>query len=79
MEEVEGISAVLESRKVTTSKFAKVFSYIFSNTYLISSPNDAKKYGIGRHRYVTLDGELIEQSGIISGGSQKRQDCHLLQ
>lgn len=52
-------------------KFARVFSYIFGNTYLINDPNDAKRFGIGKHRYVTIDGELIEGSGIISGGSQK--------
>ena len=53
-------------------KFTNVFSYIFNNTFLVDNPNEAKKYGIGKHRYVTLEGELIEQSGIISGGSSKR-------
>ncbi len=54
------------------SRFSTVFSYIFSDTYIIPSLNDAKKYGIGRHRYVTLDGELAEQSGIVSGGARKK-------
>jgi chromosome segregation protein len=54
------------------SKLSKVFSYIFSNTYLISSIMDSKKYGVGKHRYVTLEGDLVEQSGVVSGGYSKR-------
>ncbi len=54
-------------------KFKKVFEYIFNNTYLISAVEDAKKYGIGRHRYVTISGELVEQTGIVSGGSAKKR------
>lgn len=51
----------------------KVFLYIFGNTYIISDSEDAEKHGVGKHRYVTLSGELIEQSGIISGGSASRR------
>lgn len=65
------MTAVMEVIKFD-SKFSKVFSYIFNNTYIIDKPEDSKKYGIGRHRYVTLEGELIETSGTISGGSVKR-------
>lgn len=54
------------------AKFSKVFSYIFNDTYIIPTLNDAKKYGIGKHRYVTLGGELAEQSGIVSGGSSRK-------
>lgn len=68
----EGIEPVLNLVSYD-KKFARVFGYIFSNTYLINNPNEAKKHGIGRHRYVTLEGELIEQSGIISGGSQRNR------
>ena len=52
-------------------KFNKAFTYIFTNTYIISSVNDSKKHGLGMARYVTLDGELIEPSGIVSGGNIK--------
>ena len=50
-------------------EYAPAFSYIFSNTYLVNSINDAKKEGIGAHRFVTLDGDIIDMSGIITGGS----------
>ena len=40
--------------------------FIFSNTYLIG---DIKSVAKGsRHRYVTLEGEILEQSGVVSGG-----------
>jgi chromosome segregation protein len=52
-------------------KFRKAFEYIFSNTYLVGSLNEAQKLGIGRHRYVTLEGEIVEPSGVVSGGSMK--------
>lgn len=55
------------------SRFGKAFEYIFSNTFLIDDVEDAKRLGIGKHRYVTLEGELVEQSGVLSGGSQKRR------
>jgi len=52
-------------------KFEKAFSYIFANTYVVESIEKAKKIGFGKGRFVTLDGEIIEQSGVITGGSKK--------
>ncbi len=52
-------------------KFEKAFEYVFSNTYIVDSIDDAQKAGIGSHRFVTIDGELIESSGIITGGRMK--------
>ncbi len=54
-------------------KFSKVFNYVFNNTYLIDSASQAKSFGIGKHRYVTISGELVEQSGIMSGGSATKR------
>ncbi|ASI14127.1 chromosome segregation ATPase [Candidatus Mancarchaeum acidiphilum] len=53
------------------SKFEKAFAYIFSNTYIIDNIEQAKKLGIGKYRFVTLDGELVEPSGIVTGGRSK--------
>ncbi len=52
--------------------FDKVFSYIFSNTYLVQDIDEAKALGVGRRRYVTLSGETVERSGVLSGGSRSR-------
>ena len=52
-------------------KFDAAFSYIFANTYIVKDIAEAKSIGFGKGRFVTLDGELVEQSGIISGGFSK--------
>ncbi|MGI0100748.1 MAG: AAA family ATPase [Candidatus Micrarchaeaceae archaeon] len=51
--------------------FESVFRYIFANTYVVESIAEAKSIGLGKYRFVTIDGELIEQSGVITGGSAK--------
>ncbi|MGC8652254.1 MAG: AAA family ATPase [Candidatus Micrarchaeia archaeon] len=57
--------------------YEKVFRYVFSNTYLVDSVGAAKPIGIGRQRFVTLEGEVIEPAGIISGGSMKESRTQL--
>ncbi len=42
--------------------------YIFADTLLVDEIGDAKKLGVGSARMVTLDGEIFERSGIVSGG-----------
>jgi chromosome segregation protein len=49
-------------------QYEKAFRYIFSDTYLVDSITEAKKSGFGKGRFVTYGGELVETSGIISGG-----------
>lgn len=55
------------------SKFKNAMGFVFSNTYLVDDSDQAKKLGIGRHRYVTISGDVIEQSGVISGGSAQKR------
>jgi chromosome segregation protein len=52
-------------------KFSKAFEYIFSNTYLIDDVKQSKKIGLGKFRLVTLEGELVEPSGLVTGGTMK--------
>lgn len=49
-------------------KYAKVFKYIFRNTVVVQNIDIAKSIGVGKCRMVTLDGDLFEQSGAITGG-----------
>ncbi len=49
-------------------QYEKAFRYIFSDTYIVDSITEAKKSGFGKGRFVTYGGELVETSGIISGG-----------
>ncbi|MDE1845887.1 MAG: chromosome segregation protein SMC [Candidatus Micrarchaeota archaeon] len=68
----KNLSAVIDMLKFD-SKFNKVFEYVFSNTYIIGKVEDSKAAGVGKHRYVTLTGELVEQSGVLSGGSARKR------
>ena len=49
-------------------KYAKVFKYIFRNTIVVQNIDIAKSIGVGKCRMVTLDGDLFEPSGAITGG-----------
>ncbi|MBI5225560.1 chromosome segregation protein SMC [Candidatus Micrarchaeota archaeon] len=49
-------------------KFKKAFEYALTNTLLMQQIKDAESL-IGKARLVTMDGSLIEQGGLVTGGS----------
>ncbi len=49
-------------------KFEKAVKFVFGDTLLVESFETAKMLGIGVYRMVTLEGDLFEKSGVISGG-----------
>ena len=51
--------------------YKKAMEYAFSETLMFDTVQNAKKAGVGKARMVTLDGELLERSGIITGGAQR--------
>ncbi len=55
------------------SKFKKVFSYVFSDTLIVDSINVATRLGIGKAKFVTLDGDVAELSGAMHGGFRERK------
>ncbi|MEM0149370.1 MAG: AAA family ATPase, partial [Candidatus Micrarchaeaceae archaeon] len=73
---IEGATPILSCIKFDR-KYEKVFQYIFSGTYLVSDVESAKKIGIGKCRFVTMEGEVIEPAGIISGGSSRETYAQL--
>ncbi|MCX8163312.1 MAG: chromosome segregation protein SMC [Candidatus Micrarchaeota archaeon] len=48
----------------------KAIRYLFGDTLLVQDIKTAKKIGINKYRMVTLEGELIEKSGVVSGGAK---------
>lgn len=50
----------------------KAIKYVFSDTVIVETFEDAKIAGIGNYRMVTLDGEIFEKSGTISGGTDRQ-------
>ncbi|HEY9828741.1 MAG TPA: chromosome segregation protein SMC, partial [Stenomitos sp.] len=53
-------------------KYEAVFAYVFGNTVVFETLQAARRY-IGRYRMVTLDGELLEPTGAMTGGSRSNQ------
>ncbi|AFY42634.1 chromosome segregation protein SMC [Nostoc sp. PCC 7107] len=49
-------------------RYKDVFNYVFGNTVVFASLEQARK-NLGLYRIVTLDGELLETSGAMTGGS----------
>ncbi|NPB06946.1 MAG: chromosome segregation protein SMC [Aquificae bacterium] len=52
-------------------KLESVVRFVFGDTLVVESFDAAKAIGIGSYRMVTLDGELFERSGAITGGSTR--------
>jgi len=48
--------------------YDQVFAYVFGDTLVFSDLGSARQQ-LGRSRAVTLDGELLEKSGAMTGGS----------
>ncbi|MFK0733164.1 MAG: chromosome segregation protein SMC [Gloeotrichia echinulata GP01] len=55
-------------------RYQDVFSYVFGGTVVFTSLEQARK-NIGLYRIVTLDGELLETSGAMTGGSNTQRSA----
>jgi chromosome segregation protein len=53
-------------------RYRHVFIYVFGNTVVFETLNSARPY-LGQHRIVTLEGEILEISGAMTGGSSSTQ------
>ena len=52
-------------------RFANVFAYVFGNTHVVQNVDNFKSFpGL---RMVTLDGDIADASGVISGGTSIRR------
>ncbi|HIJ99091.1 TPA: AAA family ATPase [archaeon] len=54
------------------SKYKKIFEYVFGNTYVVEDLRKIKPL-LGKYRLVSLDGDLADKSGAISGGYKRLQ------
>ena len=50
-------------------QYAGIFSYVLGATLVVENMDAARRY-MGSYRLVTLDGDLVEQSGAMTGGSR---------
>ncbi len=51
-------------------KYEDIFKYVFSDTVIINDMKIARKIGKKKYRMVTLEGDLIEKSGAMTGGQR---------
>ncbi len=54
------------------SRFDGIFNFVFGNTVVFESLDLARPY-LGRQRIVTLEGDILESSGAMTGGSRPRR------
>ncbi|WP_421908860.1 chromosome segregation protein SMC [Methanolacinia petrolearia] len=54
------------------SRHDVVFRHVFGTTVVVDKMDTARKM-IGRYRMVTLDGDLVEKAGAMTGGSQQKR------
>ncbi len=53
-------------------RYAEIFAFVFGNTIVFDTLANARNH-LGKHRIVTLDGDLLEASGAMSGGSRNQR------
>ena len=59
--------------QVQDQRIKSIFYMVFRDTLIVDDHNMANHIGyLNKMRVVTLDGMLIEQSGLISGGGHKK-------
>lgn len=51
-------------------KYARAMAFVFGDTLVVDTVDDAKQLA-GKYRAVTLDGDIVERSGVMSGGSRR--------
>ncbi|NOZ81110.1 MAG: chromosome segregation protein SMC [DPANN group archaeon] len=54
-------------------EYKKIISYVFGDTLVVRDINAGRRLGIGKARMVTLEGDLLEQSGAMHGGFRQKE------
>jgi chromosome segregation protein len=57
--------------------YEKIYRYVFGDTLVIDELNTGLPL-IGRHRMVTLDGDLLEKRGLMTGGRKKNSQAQAM-
>ncbi|MEL7421258.1 MAG: chromosome segregation protein SMC, partial [Cyanobacteria bacterium J06555_3] len=58
------------------SRYDNIFAYVFGGTVIFDNLENARSQ-LGKHRIVTLEGEVLEVSGAMTGGSKSsRSSLH---
>ena len=71
--EAKGVHDLAINLVTFEPKFKKVFSYVFSDTLIVDDISVATRIGVGKAKFVTLDGDTAEVSGAMHGGFRERR------
>lgn len=66
--EKDGVVGIASDLIKFDKKFEPAIEFVFGNTLIIKNLDYARSIGIGKVRMVTLDGNLVERSGAVTGG-----------
>ena len=69
-----GVIGLLSELIKYERKYAPAVNYVFGDTIVVENLGVARNVGIGRIRMVTLDGDLVERSGVMVGGYYKERE-----
>ena len=73
LKEAKGVHDLAINLVSFDSKFRKIFQYVFSDTVIVDNIHVATRLGIGKAKFVTLDGDTAEMSGAMHGGFRERR------
>jgi len=65
---IEGVIDFAINLINTSPEYKKAFRFVLGNTLVVRDINVARRIGVGRIRMVTLDGDIVEASGLMRGG-----------
>ena len=60
-----------------SKEIEKAIRYVFGETVIVENFDAARTLGIGTFRMVTLEGDIFEKSGTITGGADKHKGASL--
>ncbi|MEO0947616.1 MAG: chromosome segregation protein SMC, partial [Cyanobacteria bacterium J06641_5] len=69
---VQGFIDIAANLVACDPRYEVIFAYVFGGTVVFSDLESARAQ-LGKFRIVTLDGDLLEASGAMSGGSRSKQ------
>ena len=75
----EGIEDLAVNLIEFNQKYKNAFQYLFGSTLIVKDIQSARKLGIGSQRMVTIDGDLLDQSGAMIGGYRERRLQHFME
>jgi len=79
MKKMNGVLGIVSDTMKFEEKFRPAVDFVFGNTLLVENLEAVRQIGVGRERMVTLDGDLVERSGAMTGGYLIRIQPHLQQ